>query len=473
MYASIETMGQGQAKGWQNPAALAYAKFLVQLLGQPTYVNLNPNGVVIWDRHQLKNVKLFGQPCFFNKIMVKDEQVYQPYPKPHNTYVTAVIVVDPTVIDLGLITQLPKIYSGIGYDYQTGQMYIRSYSLETICAIANIILDILTSQTTVNEASLNNALATSIANLYVNVNGQAVLKKDEYKKLYNQVAGKLTLLAGKAVPVTKLPLTATQAATDLQDYKEHLVTGFGDDDNLWGSWATNNPLSLALLEDRESVYYRDDRPTPELLPGVQGASFNDLPSANVWTPPLDRPMAPRRGPRPEFSESKVKQADNQSHKMIAAKANVQASTVADRKEAKLNSGKGQSVEPSIEHLNVHPACRGACAQRVVAQQKADMLRANVERFETSNAGDSQIYFIPGLDETRKNDPRWQIGAADFYYNVGSDVMEIDRKYGTVAQKAVYPKYSDIAGKGITRVPYQPSVDLAKQPVKNFKGEVVN
>lgn len=461
-------MGQGQAKAWQNNAATAYAKFLADLLGPPSYYDANPNGAVVWDRQKLSHVKLFNQPCFFNRIMVKDEQIYQPYPKPHNTYVTGVIIVDPTTIDTSLLSQLPKVYNGIGYDYQTGQMWIRSYSLETICAIANLVLDILTAQTTINEASLNNALAVSIANLYTNVNNQAVLKKDAYQKLYNQVAGKLTLLAGKSVKVAKLPLTPTQAATNLADYKEHLVTGFGEDDDMWGSWATNNPLSLSLLEDRNSVWYKEDRPAPDLLPGVQGASFNDLPSENVWVPPLDRPMIPRRGPRPEFSESKVKQtADSQSHKMIAAKANQQANGDAKNKK----SGKGQGAEPSIEHLKVHPACRGACAQRVIAQQKLDLQR-NVEHFEPPNTPASPVYYIPGLDETRRNDPRWQYGAADFYYNVGSDIMEIDRTYGTVAQKTVYPKYSDIAGKGIITVPFKPVVANKEQPVKNFKGQPV-
>jgi len=468
-------MGQGQTKSWQNPAATAYAKFLADLLGPPSYYDPNPNGSVVWDRQKLSAVKLFNQPCFFNRVMVKDEQIYQPYPKPHNTYVTAVIVVDPTTIDTSLLSQLPKVYNGIGYDYQTGHMWIRSYSLETICAIANLVLDILTSQTTVNEASLNNALAVSIANLYTNVNGQAVLKKDEYKKLYNQVAGKLTLLAGKAVPVAKLPLTPTQANTNLANYKEHLVTGFGDDDDMWGSWATNNPLSLSLLEDRNSVYYRDEHPTQELLPGVQGASFNDLPidRDSIWTPPLDRPMIPRRGPRPEFSDSIAKKpVEGQSHKMIAAKANRKT----DTNVKKSGSGKGQGAEPSIEHLNIHPACRGACAQRVIAQQKSDLKKQksglNVERFEPSNTPASPVVYIPGLDETRRNDPRWKYGAADFYYNVGSDIMEIDRTYGTVAQKTVYPKYADIMGKGIITVPFKHSVSAKDQPIKNFKGEVV-
>jgi len=41
------------------------------------------------------------------------------------------------------------------------------------------------------------------------------------------------------------------------------------------------------------------------------------------------------------------------------------------------------------------------------------------------------------------DPRFMPYTALVNYQVGSDVMDIDRVYGTVAQRRVYPKYTDL------------------------------
>jgi hypothetical protein len=45
-----------------------------------------------------------------------------------------------------------------------------------------------------------------------------------------------------------------------------------------------------------------------------------------------------------------------------------------------------------------------------------------------------------------SDPRFMPYTALVNYQVGSDTMDIDRVYGTVAQRRTYPKYTDLVKK---------------------------
>jgi hypothetical protein len=93
----------------------------------------------------------------------------------------------------------------------------------------------------------------------------------------------------------------------------------------------------------------------------------------------------------------------------------------------------QSPAPSKEHFEMNPGCRGACAVRVQAQQALQ-----------AQAG--------GRKEMMSTDPRFVPETSLIYYSIGSDVNEITRTYGTVAQKAQYPEYTDMIKYGVTGIP---------------------
>ena len=60
------------------------------------------------------------------------------------------------------------------------------------------------------------------------------------------------------------------------------------------------------------------------------------------------------------------------------------------------------------------------------------------------------YFIDNVtEEKRIIDPRFLLGTSDIYTSFGSDVQNITRVYGTVAQKRKYPKYTDLIRHGYT------------------------
>jgi hypothetical protein len=63
-----------------------------------------------------------------------------------------------------------------------------------------------------------------------------------------------------------------------------------------------------------------------------------------------------------------------------------------------------------------------------------------------------------LNESSR-DPRFLPYNALVHYQVGSDTVDIDRVYGTVAQKTRYPKYTDMIKYGITSIPDKSTEDF--------------
>jgi hypothetical protein len=55
------------------------------------------------------------------------------------------------------------------------------------------------------------------------------------------------------------------------------------------------------------------------------------------------------------------------------------------------------------------------------------------------------------DNSYTTDPRFLVGTADLHFNVGSDVNDITRVYGTVDQKRYYPKLADYINYGVASV----------------------
>lgn len=55
------------------------------------------------------------------------------------------------------------------------------------------------------------------------------------------------------------------------------------------------------------------------------------------------------------------------------------------------------------------------------------------------------------DNSYTTDPRFLVGTAELHFNVGSDVNDITRVYGTVDQKRYYPKLADYFNYGLASV----------------------
>ncbi len=55
------------------------------------------------------------------------------------------------------------------------------------------------------------------------------------------------------------------------------------------------------------------------------------------------------------------------------------------------------------------------------------------------------------DNSFASDPRFLVGTADLHFNVGSDVNDITRVYGTVDQRRYYPKLTDYINYGLASV----------------------
>lgn len=399
-------MGQRSSKPvWANQAAAAYALYLNQIFGPPASFNPRPGGVAVWDEAQLQKIQLFKMRNVFSKVMVKDEQIVQAYPKPHYTYVTVVVKVPG--IDPSLVCKLPDLYNGSGYDFQTGHMYLRTYSLEAGVAILNVLVAVLSGAISDIEVKQSNAITKAISALYQAQDGKAKLVPGQYRKQYSELLNKLDQLASKAQVPAAVTVEPTQASLDTKMYERFANPGLYND-----GLVSNDPLVIALAEDRNDLFYTDERPSPDLLPGGLAHGPNDLPSElGTWNPAMG----------PVFR------------------------------------GKGPTL--GIEHLKIHPACKGACAQRAVDQLKKD----KIEHFDPEVP-------TPGFSKLRTTDPRWVYGGGDLYYSVGSDIMTIDRQYGTVSQKQRYPTLAEFNAYGTSTliIPKEVRMDKNTVPI-NYKG----
>ncbi len=474
-----------QLSAWEYPEPKEYAEFLVKLFGQPDFGVRSKGGALIWTR-SIASKQLFGQGMAFNKIMIKDERVYQTLPKPCYTYLYLFVVIPPLAVQDALACQIHNIYTGSTYDFQTGNLWVRTDNLERGIAVLRIITDFLYGSVTMANLQAGNALLNIFKGLY-DANGKAkpATIATHYAKLIvnlgllAQVAGQVGKVAPARAPVVSGPslehgipnLTDFETIQQLENtdvYKP--VERF---DNPYAGYTSNNPLTLAMEQGWDDKFYAVPRP---YLGGTNG----------------------------------VKQVAYASQEPNAY---------------------------SIEHLKIHPNCQGACAKRVVDQfekdKKREQLRvspsgsfagratynmlavpaaAGLSAFDDSSRGivnsrdrgfgkerltvkpngtfDGRATYnmlkvpaaagVSGFTERMVSDPlsgnvgqsvdpRFLVGSANQYYNVGSDVMDITRLYGTVEQNQRFPLYTDVVKYGITSVPIEPTDPLerkrlAKPPV---------
>lgn len=455
-------MGQ-QLSAWKQSDASDYAAFLVRLFGQPTFGSNKPGGAVLWDPVTLAKSKLFGKPVVFQKVMVKDEHVYQDMPKPHWTYLYLTVAVPANAVQEAQVCALNRLYSGIWYDYQRGCLWVRTSNLERGITILLMATDVLLRKLTVSQLLASNAMLTALNGLY-----------SDPAKTMKVAATRYMSLCSNLLALSKLSIQPAQAVVSSDDPS---LVNFGNVERFadpYVGYTSNQPDFLAFEQQRDDQFYSVPRP---YLGGEN------------------------RTPNPAYA-SQVPNYD------------------------------------SIEHLAIHPKCKGECANRVVQQFQKDRKDAakrealvaeakrsgskakRAERMSVrpdgqfdgrdtynvlavpASAGVSQfterltvkpngryegrntynVLAVPaaaGVSQFTEHlssepDPRFLVGAGDLYYNVGSDINEITRVYGTTDQRIVYPTYTDAVVYGITSVPTEPTNYLARRKLakpavsQNFK-----
>lgn len=454
---------------WEYPEAKEYAAFLIKLFGQPDYGSRAKGGALIW-KQSLAGRKLFGQNMAFCKVMIKDERVYQALPKPSYTYLYLFVTVPTAAVPDSKACQLHNIYSGTSYDFQTGNLWVRVDNLERGIAVLRIVTDFLYGSVTMGNLQAGNAVLNIFKNLY-DASGKP--KPATIASHYAKLLSNLNLLAKVAkqvgapvpTPVVDTPslehgipnLTDFQTIhnlenTDVYASKDNV---FGKErfENPYAGYTSNNPLTLAMEQTWDDKFYAVPRP---YLGGTNSA-------------------------------------------MQVAYAS-------------------QDPSHSIEHLKIHPACKGACAQRVVDQFEKDKKREQMRARASGTYEGRPTYNVlavpdaagvAGFDDAGREhlnvkptgtfagrptysmlavpaasgvskfteamtsdplsgnagprtDPRFLVGSANLYYNVGSDVMDITRLYGTVEQNQRFPMYTDLIKYGITSVPTEPTDPLERK-----------
>jgi hypothetical protein len=106
-----------------------------------------------------------------------------------------------------------------------------------------------------------------------------------------------------------------------------------------------------------------------------------------------------------------------------------------------------------EHLTPAPNCRGACLRRINDYNAQAASRP-------ANGREHMDVAAP------TGDARFAIGN-QVYYDIGSQVNDITRTYGTVAQKTRYPQYTDLIKYGFYTLPPLPPTAVKKDVSTDF------
>lgn len=98
--------------------------------------------------------------------------------------------------------------------------------------------------------------------------------------------------------------------------------------------------------------------------------------------------------------------------------------------------------------------QGPKCSKCTGTRQAHDAHKHIEAFELSygapmpDGGNTDPNAANVSKVTSYTDPRFLAASADLNYNIGSDVQDITRVYGTVAQKMYYPKLSDYVKYGV-------------------------
>jgi len=461
-------MGQ-QLSAWQQSDASDYAAFLVRLFGQPTFGSNKPNGAVIWDSVTLGKSKLFGKPVVFQKVMVKDEHVYQDLPKPHWTYLYLTVAVPANAVQEADVCSLHRLYSGLWYDYQRGSLWVRTNNLERGITVLLMATDVLLRKLTVSQLLASNAMLTALNALYADPAKTMKVAATSYMSLCSNLLAlsKLSIAAGQAAQ-------ATVSGGDPNLTNFEAVERFQDP---YVGYTSNQPDFLAFEQARDDQFYSVPRPY------LGGANRAPNPAYASQVPNYDSIEHLTIHPKckGECANRAVQQFQKDKKDAAKREAMVSASEARKFDSMKLKRAERMSVRPdghfdgraTYNVLDV-PASAGVSrfTENLVVKPNGKYEGRATYNVLSVPAAAGVSKFTEHLSS--EPDPRFLVGAGDLYYNVGSDINEITRVYGTVDQRITYPKYTDAVVYGISSVPTEPTNylerrKLAKPAVsKNFK-----
>lgn len=470
-------MGQ-RLSAWHHSDVAEYAAFLLRLFGEPTYGNNKPGGSVVWDAVTLGRSKLFGKPVCFEKVMIKDEHVYQDFPKPHWTYLYLTVKFPTAALTLGSASVLHRLYSGLGYDYQRGVVWVRTNNLERGITILLMATDVLLGKVTVAQLLKSNAMLTAMNNIYADPANSMRVAATNYMSLCSNLlaASKAAISTGQT---EEKPVSDVEPS--LTDFGP--VTGIERFQDPYTGYISNQPDFLAFEQDRDDQFYSVPRP----YLGGANRSSNPAYASNqpnyesiehLTIHPKCKGECANRAIQ-QFQKDKKAAAQREA---MAAHADTPAWRMLEqpKKSAsmKLKRAERMSVRPdgSFEGRATYnvldvPAAAGVSEHLTIKPNGKFDGRDTYNILSVPAAAGVSRYTEHYSSEP---DPRFLVGAGNLYYNVGSDINEITRVYGTVDQRITYPKYTDAVVYGITSVPKEPTNylerrRLAKPPVsQTFK-----
>lgn len=463
-------MGQ-RLSAWRQSDAADYAAFLVRLFGEPTFGSNKPGGAVVWDSVTLAKSKLFGKPVSFQKVMVKDEHVYQDMPKPHWTYLYLSVSVPANAVQEADVSALHRLYSGLGYDYQRGILWVRTNNLERGITILLMATDVLLRKLTVPQLLTSNAMLTALNALYSDPSKTMKVAASRYMSLCSNLLAlsKLSIAVGQ-------PTRAAVGAADPNLANFGSVAGVERFDDPYVGYTSNYPDFLAFEQERDDQFYSVPRPY------LGGANRAPNPAYASQVPNYDsiEHLAIHPKCKGECAHRVVQQF--QKDKQAAAKREAMMSashmdTPAWRMLEQPKKGASMKLKRA-ERMSVRPDGQfdGRNTYNVLAVPASAGVSKFNEHMDVKPSGKYEgrntynVLAVPasaGVSKfnehlTSEPDPRFLVGAGDLYYNVGSDINEITRTYGTVDQRITYPKYTDAVVYGITSVPTEPTNYLERR-----------
>jgi hypothetical protein len=245
---------------WENPDAIKYAAFLCRLLGPPNHGDGRRGGALVWDREVLRNRRLFGQPMPFHRIIVKDQLTRQEVPQPHYNYMYVIVAIPSVAVTETDAADLYTIYTGSGYNFEAGRMWVSCNTLEQGIMIAEYLADYIDGG---NASASTAGLTTAINSAYAST---GKIDPTVVASAYLSLRSSLLSLIKKARATTEPALPPIMPESPSLDPKSFAAQKerFSSVPNApEGDYISNNPLQLALEQDWDDKFYNRPRPYAE------------------------------------------------------------------------------------------------------------------------------------------------------------------------------------------------------------------
>jgi hypothetical protein len=487
----IYSMGNSNSS-WVNKPAHDCLLFLRELFGNPSSYVPNAGGWAIWKNKVLLNKTLFGKNVCFEKIMILDEGIEDKPGQKNFLYVT---VVAP--IGSNKLCDFNKIVPNCGYDITKKYLWVRSSSIDNCVAILKTLTDFGNGKTTLDQypavldsliESINNTsnigsrveivkvlyidLCSNLAKLMTNKEhmtawysgdvpyyamnqpGNVTLGEEENEMFYRRLREKpiapssfdeppSVKLLGEEIGVERLSSKCNGACIDR--YYSVMKEGMSAAPVKRSSVSTKLPATLAQA-------YALFQPRAEYLNLFSVDAHNSklenfIDTYDIFQPGSSAIPIQLPNKKIEYLGPGDQLTLRQAYALFQPK-NVLT---------KASALQMENMSDPMNMGNMYDLFR----RRPEVSLQLFQLRgsSSKEHMNTSLGVDSQVaacqLFLKEVGRehmTSDSDPRFLPYTALINHQVGSDIVDIDRVYGTKAQKIRYPKYTDLLQYGITSVP---------------------